>query len=80
MWSINNDIFRWVNASGGNPIHYTNFKPGLTRGENETCAAMNIGSADNKHMRHFPGVWYYKNCNDTDEWPWFKCQQSLKTR
>ena len=58
------NVFRWVNASNGKPIEYTNFKPGLIRKENETCAAIQVGYADNEHKRHYPGYWYYKNCSE----------------
>ena len=67
---------RWVNASTGQPLSYTNFKPGVKRLLNESCAAISIGNLDQKHIVDYPGYWYPMNCNDTEKVSWHTCEQS----
>ena len=69
----------WINASDRTPILYSNFKPGVTRKENETCAAINLGLRDKHHLRHFPGYWYPFNCNNSEVVQWGSCEQSRNT-
>ena len=70
---------QWVNASTLQPVPYTNFKPGIVRAENETCAAISLGTLDQKHSFDYPGYWYPMHCNDTKRVQWFICEQSRET-
>ena len=77
---IYSDIHKnWVNASTLQPVSYTNFKPGIVRAENETCAAISLGTLDQKHSFDYPGYWYPMHCNDTKRVQWFICEQSRET-
>ena len=54
---------KWINDTTKTPSKYINFHPNVVKKENENCAIFNLNAKYMDNNTHFPGYWFYRNCN-----------------